>query len=709
MLLTPHYDLWFIAASVVIASLTFYVALDLARRARTSSGELNLPWWAAGSFVLGTGIWAMQFVGLLGFSLPIPLGLAAAMTALSWASAMAAAGIALWIASRPGDALIAPGALVVGAGLGGMHYIGMAALDMKPGIAWHMPTVALSLLIAVGASAVILTLFHRLMQMRELPRPSIHLLAALTMAATVCAMHFTGMDAAKFPADSVCLSIDGIHGKGLAAVVAVGTGVLLLGILYASILESRLQVVAMRLTRSLQESNAQLQSANQELQQHALGDPLTGLANRVLFEDRLGHALTRINRANNVQIVERIAVLFVDLDGFKPINDSFGHAAGDLVLRATADRLSREARASDTVARVGADEFLVLLEGVLDTADCVQMAKRILRALAQPFELAGKQLQIACSIGIVIHPDQGEPGKLVANADAAMRQAKRGGGGNYAVFESSMGVDVAGQLQLLSDLRVAIERNQFELYYQPKIDARRNQISGVEALVRWNHPQRGLVGPAEFINLTERFGLIVRLGDWIIDEACRQVAAWSKQGLHMRVAINLSALQLREGGLADKVEEALRRHDVLRSQLLCEITESVAMEDITATKRTFEGLSLIGVYLSIDDFGTGYSSLSHLRQLPARQLKIDGSFVQELETKEDARAVVEAVIRLAHALSLTVVAEGVETQGQHDILMRLGCDEFQGYFFARPMPADELARWALAARESRQPVLAPAR
>jgi diguanylate cyclase (GGDEF)-like protein len=685
---------------VIIASLTFYVAFDLSRRLRMPSGRLNLPLWAAASVVLGTGIWAMDFVGLLGFSLPVPLGLAGGFTALSWPPALLAAGAALWIATRPGDSLIAPGSLAVGAGLGGMHYIGMAALEMEPGIAWHMPTVALSLLIAVGASAVILTVFHRLMGLPKVPRPSTQWLLAVLLAVAVCAMHYTAMDAARFPAGSICLSLDGIHGKGLATVVAVAACLVLLGILFASILEARLQVVAMRLARSLQESNAQLQSANHELQQHALADPLTGLANRVLFEDRLNHALNRIKRTNSLQIAERVAVLFVDLDGFKPINDSFGHAAGDHVLRATAERLKREVRASDTVARVGGDEFLVLLEGVLDTADCVQMAKRILRTLELPFDLAGKQLQIASSIGIVIHPDQGEPDKLVANADAAMRQAKRAGGGNYAVFESSMGTDVAGQLQLLSDLRVAIERNQFELYYQPKIDARRNQISGVEALVRWNHPQRGLIGPGEFIGLTERFGLIVRLGDWIIDEACRQVAAWSQQGLHMRVAVNLSALQLRESGLADKVEEALRRHDVLRSQLLCEITESVAMEDITATKRTFEGLSLIGVYLSIDDFGTGYSSLSHLRQLPARQLKIDGSFVQELETKEDARAVVEAVIRLAHALSLTVVAEGVETKGQHDILMRLGCDEFQGYYFARPMPADELARWALQIRET---------
>jgi len=296
----------------------------------------------------------------------------------------------------------------------------------------------------------------------------------------------------------------------------------------------------------------------------------------------------------------------------------------------------------------------------------------------------------------VLHPDQGDADKLVANADAAMYAAKRAGGGNYAVFASHMGGDASEQLELQSDLRKALEREQFVLHYQPKIDGRTQRISGVEALVRWNHPERGMIGPMSFIGLAERFGLIVRLGDWIIEEACRQMAAWQREGMTMRVAVNLSVLQLRESGLAERLADALQRHGVPASQLLCEITESVAMEDIGATRRTFEGLARIGVYLSIDDFGTGYSSLSQLRQLPARQLKIDRSFVQELETQDDARAVVEAVVRLAHALGLSVVAEGVETEGQSTILLAMGCDELQGYLFAKAMPATEVMQWSIA-------------
>jgi diguanylate cyclase len=245
-----------------------------------------------------------------------------------------------------------------------------------------------------------------------------------------------------------------------------------------------------------------------------------------------------------------------------------------------------------------------------------------------------------------------------------------------------------------NDLRHAVELGQLQLYYQPKVDARDGRISGVEALLRWNHPERGMILPGVFIPLAERFGLIKGLNDWVIDEACRQIRAWADAGVRLRVAINLSVHQLRQDDLITRIQQALDRYHVEASQLLCEITESVAMEDIKATHRAFDGMGRRGVYLSIDDFGTGYSSLSYLRKLPARQLKIDRSFVKDLEIDSDARAVVDAVVRLAHALGLDVVAEGVESAEQRDILLKLGCDELQGFFFAKPMPADAMLAWA---------------
>ena len=696
--LPTSHDPWIVAASLLIATLAAFVALDLAQRVRRADDRLDKVWWAVGSVAMGTGIWAMHFVGMLGFSLPIRLGFAGNLTLASWAVAVVASSIALWVASQPDFNLrrLVVASLMMGAGICAMHYVGMAALDMAPGIVWDWGTVALSAAIAVGASAAAMSIFALIRRQGE-RRFGIQLSAALLMGVAICGMHYTGMAAASFPVGSVCRSADALSGSGLTGLVVVASLLLLGGTLFTSLLEARLQVVARRLSRSLEESNAQLQSANAELSRRAFTDALTGLPNRVLFEDRLNHALRRMARANQLQIEERIAVLFIDLDGFKPVNDSFGHVAGDRILSATADRLRSLAREGDTVARIGGDEFLVLLEGIQDVADCAQAANAILASLSAPFEVLDKQVQIACSIGIVIHPLEGEADKLIANADAAMYAAKRTGGGNYAIFESYMGADAHSQLELQSDLRRAVDLGQFELHYQPKLDGATGRVDSVEALVRWNHPERGMLAPLEFIGLAERFGLIVRLGDWIIDEACRQIAAWRAEGLHLNVAVNLSVLQLRESGLAQRIERSLLRHDVPAARLMCEITESVAMEDIAATQRTFQGLEGIGVFLSIDDFGTGYSSLSYLRRLPARQLKIDRSFVADLDTREDSRPVVEAVIRLAHALGLRVVAEGVERQAQHDILAAMGCDEFQGFLYARPMTAGAMALWSLGA------------
>ena len=690
------YNLLVVTASFAIAMLASYVTLDLSRRVRTAQRRVGQAWWAAGSIVMGTGIWAMHFLGMQAFRLPIALGFAGGLTLLSWLAAVGASGVALGLASREqfGRAQLALGALVMGAGISGMHYIGMAAMEMAPGIVWSPVLVALSVLIAVLASATALAIFQWLRKVQPSQRLPYQLAASFVMTVAICGMHYTGMAAASFAMGSVCLSAGELGGPGLTAMVMIATGILLVSTLFTAILDARLQSMSERLTQSLQDSNIRLQEANDELQKRAFADALTGLPNRLLFEDRLLHALLHLDRANHHRVEDRLAVLFVDLDGFKPINDSFGHAAGDVILRSAAARLLQEAGEGDTVARVGGDEFLILLEDVSDVAASITVANRVLASLSQPFEVSGKHVQIACSIGIVVHPDHGDRNKLVANADAAMYAAKRAGGSCYALFEPHMGSDASEQLGLQNDLRQALDRGELALHYQPKIDGLRGQISGVEALLRWTHPKHGMVSPVVFIALAERFGLIGRLGNWVINEACRQTAEWGQSGMRMRVAINLSVHQLRESGLAERIEQALLRHGLESSQLLCEITESVAMEDIKATQRTFEGLARIGVFLSIDDFGTGYSSLNYLRQLPAQQLKIDRSFVNDLESSEDARAVVAAVVSLAHALGLRVVAEGVETGGQRDILLAMGCDELQGFFYARPMPADMLLAWS---------------
>jgi EAL domain-containing protein (putative c-di-GMP-specific phosphodiesterase class I) len=300
----------------------------------------------------------------------------------------------------------------------------------------------------------------------------------------------------------------------------------------------------------------------------------------------------------------------------------------------------------------------------------------------------------------VLYPEHGHHAKMIANADAAMYAAKRAGGSTYAFFEPRMELDAREQLALQNDLRHAIERNELQLYYQPKIHGKSGQITGVEALLRWQHPVRGFVSPGLFIPVAERFGLIGAIGNWVIDEACRQMSEWRKQGLRMRVAVNLSVHQLRQDDLVQRVRIAVDHFRVDPALLIFEITESVAMEDTQETLRAFSQLANAGVSLSIDDFGTGYSSLSYLRKLPARQLKIDQSFVQDLDGSPDALAVVDAVIKLAHALGLHVVAEGVETARQRDILLKLQCDELQGYLFARPMASRLLTLWAMGESRS---------
>ncbi|WP_255576288.1 bifunctional diguanylate cyclase/phosphodiesterase [Comamonas sp. Y33R10-2] len=694
--MASSYGLVTVGFSIAMAVLASFVTLGLARRVHLASGGISRIWWLIGSMVMGTGIWATHFIGMQAFELPILLGYQGVLTLASWASAVAASALAFNVSTKKNyhwqHFLMA--SLAMGFGICAMHYLGMLAIDMSIPIVWDWDLVAVSAVIAVLASATALNLFRVMFTLSGRKLLLFQSLAALVMGFAICGMHYTGMSAASFASGAACLSADALGGPELTTIIVITTAMLLIAALFSTVLDARLQSTAFKLNKSLKESNSKLQMVNNELRQRAFADPLTKLPNRLLFEDRLIHALLRLERSNHPRVKERLGILFVDLDGFKPINDSFGHAAGDEILISASQRLLAQARSSDTVARIGGDEFLLLLEDTQDAAACMAVANRILKSLSQPFHLGSKELQITCSIGIVVFPDHGDRDHLIANADAAMYVAKRNGGNGFAMFEPHMGSDASEQLELQNDLRHAIERKQISLHYQPKIDGERGSIIGVEALLRWTHPERGMIAPDTFIPLAERFGIINSLGNWVIEEACRQLAEWQALGLQMRMAINLSVHQLRESGLAERITQALQRHNVQANQLLCEITESVAMEDTQATQRTFEELREIGVFLSIDDFGTGYSSLNYLRQLPAQQLKIDRSFITDLETREDARAVVHAVVRLAHALGVRVVAEGVETAGQRDILLNMRCDELQGYLFARPMPADKLLAWA---------------
>lgn len=444
-----------------------------------------------------------------------------------------------------------------------------------------------------------------------------------------------------------------------------------------------------RVVRSREHLRAKLDSMRSEMGELRARDAVTGLMARQEFEQALEAAALAIDRQG-----AKLALLVLGLDDFRPLNDGYGHRVGDALLLQAAQRLAGGAVPPLALSRLAGDEFALLLPGGTDEAGSA--AREALRALQRPFFVDGLELQLGASVGIALYPDHGSRPRLLAHAALAMRSVKNVGGGGHAFYDPALAVDQREQAELLQALRHAVERGQLQLVYQPKVDAQSLQITAAEALLRWQHPQRGTISPTVFIPLAERHGLICSIGRWVFEEACRQAAEWREQGLRMRVAVNVSGHQLRQDDLVDHLQATLRRHGIPPGRLTVEITESVAMEDTAYTRAAFDRLREAGLHVSIDDFGTGHSSLATLRRLPAAELKIDRAFVVDLGHSERARSIVKAVAQMARTLELRVVAEGVETEAQRDVLVALGCDELQGFLFAKPMSATALALWAKA-------------
>jgi diguanylate cyclase len=434
-------------------------------------------------------------------------------------------------------------------------------------------------------------------------------------------------------------------------------------------------------------------------------DVLTGLPNRQTFMDRLDWATRHAKRYDTIG-----AVLHIDLDKFKDINEALGPGVGDLMLQAVAQRLEQCLRATDTVGRFGedapqpslsrlaADEFTVLLPDVHDVDGAARVAARVLEAIAAPFHLADHELTITCSIGVAVFPADGaDRDTLVKNAGTAMHAAKDRGKNTFQFYSSELNAKALQKLSLGNELRKGLERDELRLYYQPKVDIATGAVIGAEALIRWQHPERGMVPPFEFIPLAEENGLIVPIGEWVLNAACKQARAWSAAGLQVpRIAVNVSSHQFRERRLPETVAAALAATGASENDISIELTEGVIMENAKANVEALHKLKEMGLKLAIDDFGTGYSSLSYLHRFPLDELKIDRSFVMEIKGPEGA-PIISAIIAMAHSLGLRVVAEGVETEPQLDFLRLQACDEYQGYFKSKPVPADEFAAKFLAA------------
>ncbi|MCH7998066.1 MAG: EAL domain-containing protein [Chloroflexi bacterium] len=444
--------------------------------------------------------------------------------------------------------------------------------------------------------------------------------------------------------------------------------------------------------------------AEETIKHLAYHDALTNLANRTMFEDRLVVTLAQARRKRRMA-----AVMFLDLDQFKVVNDTVGHALGDRLLQSVAERLTGLVRDGDTVARVGGDEFTLLLAEVERVEEVAEVAERVLDALRQPWVLNGHEFRITTSIGIAMFPSDGEDAdSLLSNADTAMYRAKDQGRDNYKLYTPAMNARIVERLALENSLRHGLERGEFLVYYQPQVDIASGKIVGMEALVRWQHPERGLVFPAEFIPVAEETGLIVPLGEWVLRTACAQNKAWQEAGFPpMRMAVNLSARQFQQRDLIEEVDEVLKETGLEARWLQLEITEGVAMQDVESNIAVLRKLREMGVQIAIDDFGTGHSSLSYLSRLPIDVIKIDQSFVQDMTTDPNDAAIARSIIVMAHNLKLKVIAEGVETEEQLAFLKKRRCDEMQGYLFSKPAPAEafeEMLKQSGRTPRARRPV-----
>ena len=654
------------------------------RCVRANDRDAGLGWWLGGALCVGTGFWAQSLLNLVALQLPIRVGFVAQVVLAAWMPAVVISAAAIWMQTRlhfPVRLRVIGGVLIA-FGFCLLTFIHASAIMFQPSVSWDVwRLMAASLLTLGGCLLGSLALRQSLAVEPPLWVRSLKVLgiSGLFNAGQVCMVW-----AMQVPAGAECLSVDHLSGDGLVLVLS---GAVLM-LLVMGHLSMRLDARAQRRQQVLVNSLKEAQAALEEAAQH---DPLTGLLNRQGFE-RMLHQVLEDTGASPAR---RLCLMRLHVDGVRTLIETYGHAHGDQLMRHLALRLKVALREGDVLAHAEFDEFLVLAHGLVDEHDMAQLAQRFLTAVHEPCLVDGHELSVSASIGIARSPESFNARLLLTHASDAMLTARKAGGGVYCFHrsgEDQVGVD---QVALQRDLRHAIARDELMLHFQPKLHAGSGALAGVEALLRWQHPVRGLVSPATFIPVAERFGLIGELGLWVLDAACRQVRLWHEAGVDVPVAVNLSAHQLRQPDLERRVREALVRHRVPPAMLILEITESVAMDDIEASLRVFDLLDDIGVQLSIDDFGTGYSSLSYLRRLPARQLKIDRSFVRDLDSSPDAQAIVEAVVHLAHALGLKVVAEGVETPEQAAILTRLQCDELQGYLYARPMPERDLLVWVL--------------
>jgi diguanylate cyclase len=572
----------------------------------------------------------------------------------------------------------------MGLGIASMHYIGMSAIPVFPAAVYDLRIVAASIVIAVGASFAALWLTFHLRQARHGHVRLARTAAAVIMGGAIAGMHYTGMAAMTYPLGAYCRGGLAFDQQWMGLLVATASMALLAITLVIGIFDAHL-------ASSARLHSQTLQKAHSRLSHQAEHDAITTLPTRATF---LSQLQTAIDESKSTGSDARLAVMLVDLDRFKIINDSLGHQVGDVVLQQVADRLKASVGRGDVVARMGGDEFLVMVR-TMDTKHVIYMAHHLVKQLGEAYRIDGVELHLAVSVGVTTYPfDNSVPYVLISHADEAMYEAKRRGGNGFQFFVPGTTIFTMQRLELENDLRHAVTLGQLQLHYQPQVDIVSGRIMGLEALARWQHPLHGWISPSEFIPLAESSDLIVQIGQWLLDQACRQTRLWHLEGFSdLAIAVNLSARQFRQTNLVAMIEATVAKHGLSPKHVVIELTESVVMSDAEQAIGVLERLHAAGFQVAVDDFGTGYSSMSYLKRLPIGKLKVDRSFVNDLGSSAKSDSIVKAIIALAHGLDMIVVAEGVETVRQLAFLRAFGCDQYQGYLYSRPRTAADIVEF----------------
>lgn len=681
MMLHASWDPILVGISFLVAFIASFVALDSAAKIAASNKKAAIFWRITGGATLGIGIWSMHFIGMLAMKMPMPMSYHLELTIVSLLAAIIASSLAINIAVA-GNTLslkrLCIATALLSSGVVTMHYVGMAALMAHDDITWSIPLIIASVVIAIVASCVGLWLAFSL----RLNSKGVLLTrvgAALAMGIAIAAMHYTGMSAATFTGHGHMMANHAamVSEEGLSIWVSVTTLLLLGLMLMISMVDS--QVRTTRLTENLQR-------LNQQLEQQARYDGLTGLANRSQIDMRLLACLHQSKLSGST-----FALVLMDLDRFKLVNDAWGHHVGDNLLVSVANRMSACLTPKMTLARIGGDEFILLAPDCTE-AEIADICARMVESIRRPFYHSGQILQISLSVGISLYPRHGETSQdLKLAADTAMYHVKHGGRNGWVFYHESM-LDSAWQgAHFLQDLTQALERGQFELWYQPKYHIKDKRIYGFEALLRWRHPKKGILLPDVFLSTLQNTGLIVPVGNWVLEQACVQLHKWSLSGHDdWMLSLNISPVQFEQQNFYEQVCDALVRHRISPTRLTIELAETAALHGFDRSVQIFNDFCRIGITLSIDNFGVGYSNMLALQDLPAGELKIDKSFMKDMRENSKNIKIVSTIITIAHSMNMDVVAEGVETQEQQRILSGLGCDALQGFWFSDPVPAEDI-------------------